>query len=202
MSYNDEYFFIRKPDDERYPSLTPNEDTVARDFNFRAQSFGDPPFVFHNGWRDENKIQGVSEIIADILFVGSDMVVRTPIRDRLLDKSIPHLHMHPSIYIDDRGNWHEDYWYLAFTDRFDCWDREKSDYPRDISPVRLGGMELYGIYSFSLNEKIIEKTELNKRLLFKMGGTLNAFSTCHKSLISIFRGDGKSGAELIKIADY
>ena len=104
---------------------------------------------FYNGWRDENKAQGISETISDILFSGTDALVHDSIYQQLVHLSVPNLEFHPSIYIDDTGQWHEDYWYLTFTERFDCWDRDLSEFPKDIA-VSLGGDPFMKYFLFAL----------------------------------------------------
>ncbi|NVM79945.1 hypothetical protein FHW83_005787 [Duganella sp. SG902] len=199
---DNEYYFIRKPDDDRLPFLVPDENTEDRCFRFEPQPQGSPPLVFHNGWRDlqrKNKIVGVTP---DILFAGADLVVRDAIRERLLEHRIPSMHMHPVVYIDNAGQWHEDFWYLTFADRFDCWDRTTSEFDEESPPIRLGGFQLQEVYTYCLDEELMRQTPLDNRRLFKMGGDLNAFVVCHSSLSHIFRGNGTSGASLMAIADY
>jgi hypothetical protein len=201
-TYNNEYFFVRKPKDEKFPYLVPDKDTEDRNFEFEEQTKSSPPLVFTNGWEEECKKKRIKTITPDILFAGPDLLVRTPIYEKLLGVPIKSMHMHPAIYIDDNSKWHEDYWYLTFTRQFDCWDRDESEYDRDILPVSLGGEDLFQIFTYSLNPALMNNTKLQERLIFKMGGTLMGMITCHKSLISIFRGDGKSGADIIGISDY
>lgn len=64
--------------------------------------------------------------------------------------------MHPSVFIDDRGHWHEDYWFLIFPTQFDCWDREESDYEEE--PLELGGYLLHSVYTYRLNSDLLDKT--------------------------------------------
>jgi hypothetical protein len=197
-----EYYFVMKPDDNRFPFLVPDLNTEDRRFRFEMQPMGSPPLIFNNGWEKENRKSGIVEIVPDVLFAGSDLVVRSAIRDRLFELDIPSLYMHPTVYIDNKGIWHEDFWYLTFTERFDCWGRATSEYDQDEPPIRLGGYELHQVFSYSLDGKLLDKASLNKRLLFKMGGDLTAFVVCHSSIAFLFRGGSGSGAEVVNIADY
>lgn len=97
--------------------------------------------------------------------------------------------MHPAVYIDDRQKWHDDYWHMTFTNPFDCWDRLDSEYDQDSPPIELLEVNYYNIYNFSLDVKAIEGRTLKDRLLFKMGGTMQAHVTCHRSIISAFSSD-------------
>lgn len=201
--YNDDYFFIRKPkNNDLLPFLEPDINTEDRRFRFEAQPAGSAPLVFHNTWKEENLKKGLRSLSPAVLFEGDDLVVSTVIRDSLLLADIPDLSMHPAIYIDDQDRWHEDYWFLTFTKWLDCWDRRTSTYEQDDPPVRLGGFELHQIYEYSLDPDVLDKIELPHRLLFKLGGSLDGFIVCHKSLAGLFRGNGQSGAELIGIKNY
>ena len=107
--------------------------------------------------------------------------------------------MHPAIYIDDNEKWHEDYWYLTFTKRFDCWDRYTSEYSQ-TSSLTLGDTTYYKIFTFSLDDIKLDATAAPDKLLFKMGGSIDAFITCHKSLISVFNS-GANGTEITPITE-
>jgi hypothetical protein len=199
--YNREYYFIEKPkNSDHLPSLMPDINTENRRFRFEAQPMASPPLVFYNGWKDFNKINGIKDVAASFLFDGLDLLVRSNVREELLNYAVPYLDMHPAIYIDDREKWHENYWYLTFTERFDCWDRIKSIY--EDGPVEIGGFKLYSIYTYSLNQEILDEIPLEKRLLFKMGGTLDAFIVCHESISNLFYTDDKCGSKLTLISDY
>lgn len=200
-NYTQDYFFIEKQaDNDHFPSLMPDENTEDRRFRFEKQDMGSPPLIFFNGWKQENLAAKIKDIAADILFDGADIMVKKNIREQLLDKDIPDLHMHPAIYIDDKGAWHEDYWYLTFTSQLDCWDRKKSSY--NPEPLVAGGDTLFSVYSYCLDEALLERTPLNNRLLFKMGATIDGLLACHKSIASIFCAGNPSGAMLTKVADY
>jgi hypothetical protein len=195
IDYDSEYFFILKAKKSpKIPFLVPDKNTGGRRFRFEAQPMGSAPLVFHNADKEENKQAGIVADTPDVLFSGMSVLVRTPIRDKLLLADIPHLFMHPSIYIDDKDVWHEDFWFLTFTEDFDCWDREKSDF--DDEPMQAGNSQLFQVYSYRLNAELLDQTPLEKRLLFKMGGDVHGYVCCHKSLRATFSAGGTSGAHL------
>ncbi|PLK46935.1 hypothetical protein C0V76_19345 [Uliginosibacterium sp. TH139] len=137
------------------------------------------------------------------MFSGFDIIVDDNIRERLLNYDFPNLHIYPSIYIDDQDQWHEDRWYLTFTERFDCWDRNTSDYEQDVAPVRLGGIEYHQIYSLRFNQELFAKTPLSQRLLFKLGGSIDAYIVAHQSILTkIFGRAPDNGAEYVRVSDY
>ncbi len=201
MKYDKDYFFIRKDrDNDRLPSLSPAEDIEDGRYRYQSQLPGSPPLIFTNGWKDENLAEGIEDEAADILFDGADFMVRGKLWKQLIDYLIPNLSVRPAVYIDDRDVWHDDYWYLTFTDRLDCWDRATSTY--GPKPIELGGEMSYLMKSYALDEKLLDSIPLKERLLFKMGSTSDEMILCHSSLCGVFQGGGKNGAVLQAITDY
>ncbi|NVM79947.1 hypothetical protein FHW83_005789 [Duganella sp. SG902] len=157
---------------------------------------------FFDGGADYARKLGIAPLkeLPDILFDGADLLVRSHICEALVALDLPALYLHLAVFIDAYKNCHEDYWFLTFPERFDCWDREKSDF--EDEPVELGGFRLYGVYTYALDAAVLDNIPLNQRLLFKMGGVLGAYIVCHQDIAAIFRGDGESGARLVSIPDY
>lgn len=196
---NKDYYFIIKAANDRIPSLTADEDTIQKPYDYQELPLGTKPLVFYNGaldWQKSNRIKPMSPP-PHILFNGSNIVVNDDIREKLLQIDIPYLAIQPAIFIDDKDHWHENYWFLTFTDRFDCWDRDKSTY--DPDPLDQLGPPRYEIYTYSLNDDLLEKTPLKSRLIFKMGGTTEGNIVVHKSLAGLFNA---SGAVLVPIVDF
>jgi hypothetical protein len=196
--FDKEYFFLHCVDDDRIPTLTPDRDTVAKGYSHKVQPMGQKPFIFYNGALDWQKERNIvpTDPPPDVLFDGSNLVVCDRIKDKLADLEIPNLAIQASIYIDHKNRWHENYWYLTFTELFDCWDREKSTYdpdPLDTDPF------LYSVFTYSLNDKLLKDTPLPARLLFKMGGTMLGFITVHASLADLFR---VKGVDVVPITDF
>jgi hypothetical protein len=199
--YDDDYFILaRDSDNDRIPFLTPDTSTAQRRFYYEPIPPGSAPLIFYNGYKNEFREGGIKEDIADVLFAGSNFVVRDHIRERLLQYPLPGVTIHPAVYIDDENQWHEDFWFVAFESRFDCWDRVRTDYDRD--PMEIAGEEFYSINKYALDEEVLDRTPLENRLLFQMGGTDVDLAFCHKSLAPLFRQNGNSGAAVIALRDY
>lgn len=181
------------------PRLSPDKNT--QDPRLMRQSDGSAPLVFLNGASDYQKKLGVKviETPPPILFDGSNPVVDDSIRQELLNYDIPNMYLHPAVYIHDDGQWHENYWHMTFTEEFDCWDRTNSTY--DPEPMTLDG-EAYEVYTYSLDETIINNTPSENRLLFKMGGTTEGLVICHQKLFALFAGNGDTGAWVQPISEY
>ncbi|MDO9006088.1 MAG: hypothetical protein Q7V20_21805 [Aquabacterium sp.] len=206
--FDNQYFFVLQPrDDEKtvdvLPFLTPDESTAKLPFQYEVLPVGSKPLVFINGLKEMGKKYGYSFVRTppSVLFAGNHPVVSGEIRDKLLKFDLPNLALQPAMYIDDWGKWHEDYWYMTFLDRLDCWDRQASDYEQGIEPIRLGGFELYQIYRFSLDEDVLKKVPLTERTIFQMGGAQEGFVVAHQSVAAVFRSAG-NGAQVLSITDY
>ncbi|RQP24213.1 hypothetical protein DZC73_12915 [Albitalea terrae] len=205
-----DYFLILEPrqDDDKdhdlIPALTPDDDTASLPFRYKAIPFGSKPLVFVNGFKERQaRLKQTSiRIPPPILFEGANPVVHTPIRDKLLQFNIPNLEIQPAIFIDDWDKWHEDYWYLTFTEEFDCWSRKRSDYERGHGIDLGGGEVLRTIHELRLDNDKLRKVPLEERLLFQLGGATDAFVLAHTSIAHLFDGHGKSGAQVLSLQDY
>jgi hypothetical protein len=199
-NYEEQYYILRAAKGDQVPYLGPDENTVERNCSFERQPVGSAPLVFTNTERERNLAERVKDAVAPILFHGSNPLVSSAIRDALLAYDIPDMFMHPAIYIDDRDKWHEGYWYLTFTELFDCWGRENSD--TSTSCIETNGKKHYDVYEYVLDKELLDKTPLEKRLFFQMGGAVDAFVFCHESIAGLFRRDIPNGARLVLAADY
>lgn len=200
-NYNDDYFFIRRDEDnERLPFLQPDVDTGERRYVQYPPVPGSAPLIFTNGFKDEFMARGVKDEVADILFDGVNFIVCDAIREQLLELDIPHVRLHPAVYIDDLDNWHENYWYVSVTNEFDCWDRATSTFGK--KSIVIDGETLHNMFSYSLDTQAMDAKPLPERLLFQMGGTAVGLITCHRTLAPIFRRNRTSGAVLQPITDY
>jgi hypothetical protein len=196
--FDNEYFFISSPHDVRFPELTPDQDTVLKPYEREALPFGQKPLIFTNGNLDQCLEMGERPVDPppDVLFDGSDLVVRKHIANKLEDMEIPNLAIQPAIYKDHKKKWHEDYWFLTFTKRFDCWDRKLSKF--DPDPMDINSTSMYSVYAYVLNEELLQKTPLRERLLFKMGGVLRSPVLAHQSIVGLFR---MKGVDVISVAE-
>lgn len=204
-----QYFLVLDPrqdfeNHDLFPALTPDDDTAALPFRYKAISFGSKPLVFVNGAIDYRKAKRQTTIKTPppVMFEGSNPVVHTPIREKLLQLNIPNLEIQPAIYIDDWGKWHENYWYLTFTDRLDCWSRKRSSYDKSDGIDVGDGEILREIDELRLDNDKLRKIPLEERRLFQLGGSTTAFILAHSSVAAMFAGDGKSGAQVLSLKDY
>lgn len=194
-----DYCFILKENNPSLPVLTPDDDTGNKPYGSEVLPPFGKPLMFFNGALDDQRQMGLElpELPPDVLFDGSDLMVAGSLRQELLALKLPDVAIQPSIFVDHKGNWHEDYWFVTFLKTLDCWSRSASDF--DPVPVELLGTRLYEVFRYSLDTQLLVKMPLGARRLFKMGGTTVGFVVAHRSIWNLFR---KSGAVLVPIEEY
>jgi hypothetical protein len=205
FEFDDDYFIVTQPREDAetndlLPDLAPDENTAALNFRREAIPVGHKPLIFKNSAKAFRDRRGMTNMKTppDVLFDGDNPLVRSHIREKLLALNIPNLVLQPSIFVDDWGKWHEDYWYLTFLEPFHCWDRSKSDVGERIKVV---DEYIYTIYQVSLDEEIMKATPLQQRLLFQLD-TLPGLVLAHRSVAGFFRAGGQSGALVVSLEDY
>jgi len=198
--YDNQYYFIHRSFDQKnLPSLNAHLKTQGREYYVTPPQPFSAPLFFINGSRNLQKQYGypIMKIPPDILFNGYNMVIPTAIREALIEYDLPHLNMHPTVYIHDDGEWHEGLWYITFTEYFDCWDKSASNYDRDDPPINGD----YLVYDFSIDQKLFDQIPLEKRLLFKVGATSTPYIVAHEKLVKKIFSKGYTGITITKVAD-
>jgi len=211
-TFDKNYFFIVAPDSARLPYMTPDKDTVTNQYDWEVRSIWLKPLVFYNGSYEFQKSKRIKPTSPppDVLFNGSNLLVIDRIAYKLAELNLPNLAIQAAIYKDHRKKWHENYWFLTFTTRFDCWDRKNSTFDPEpigaeptsqvVHTYTLDNLQpLYDVYTYSFNESLFRETPLKQRLLFKMGGTMEGLVVAHKSIADLFR---VKGVDVIPIAEY
>ena len=202
---DDEYYVVTRPrqDDQKHdllPTLGPDEDTADLEYRDEALPLGHKPLICINALKESRQRKGMTTVKSppSVLFDGDNPLARSNVREKLLALDIQDLVLQPAIFIDDWGNWHEDYWFLTFLETHRYWDANKSRLGRGI-PV--GSDTLQTVYAFALDEKRLNEIPLKDRLLFQMD-CLPSVVVAHRSVAGFFRGDGNNGALVVPIRDY
>ncbi|UTH76594.1 hypothetical protein [Chromobacterium sp. IIBBL 290-4] len=196
-SYDEEYYFICYKSAEDRPVLAAQENTATLTDISKIDSNKKISMRFFNGTANETNKSLFKKTPPDILFYGSDIVVKGNTHEEIKALDIPNLVTHPAIYIDQNDAKHGDYWFLNFTKKFDCWDRDRSFYAPD--PLTGFGDIRHEVINYHLNSKILEKTKIDDRRLFKMGASTEGWIVAHKSIANLFK---ISGVELVLIRDF
>ncbi|NHR07350.1 hypothetical protein HA052_19355 [Chromobacterium haemolyticum] len=196
-NYDSEYYFISYKSTESRPILAADADTATLAYTSEALPLGGRPLKFHNGAATSKNKHLFSKKPPEIIFHGSDIAVENEIYEKLSSIEIPNLVLQPAIYIDHNDVWHENYWFLTFTKKLDCWDRDKSLYAPD--PLTGFGDIRYEVISYHLKKSVLDLIPISERKLFKMGATTEGWLLVHKSIAGLFK---KTGAELVPVKEF
>ena len=192
-----EYYVLDKPDQDGLPELSPDEDTSQVLLKTILPILG-KPLKFTNKWRDKYNQRGIKEVIDKILFYASDVLIEDEIYQTLKAHNILDVSYYPAEYVDDSGNLHENFWFMKVLKTRDCWCRKQSDY-MDSSPSSTGK---YYIEKIVLDENVLNQVPVEQRLIFKLGGSMIAYTLIHKSLVDVFLNAGVNPESFIPIKDY
>ncbi len=199
--YDDQYYILFSPpgDDQIY--LKPSEITAKRRYFYRKLQPGSP-LHFEHAYRGEDKNQWKP---TNVLVDSSGMIVTTLFKDAINKFNIADMQTYPSIYLDDDGVSYEDYWYLGFYEELDCMDKDGSDiqeFDFDDEDIDEDDDVSLEVYRYSLDEKVLDPIEEEKRLMFKMGACSDKYIFVHQKIVDIFKGLGAQGVRFIKVSDF
>lgn len=195
--YDSEYCFISYKSTESRPILSADAETAALAYTSEALPLSSLPLKFKNGAANDKNKHIFSEEPPEILFHGSDIAVKAETFKQLTSIEIPNLALQPAIYIDQNNVHHGNYWFLTFTNKLDCWDRNKSLYAPE--PLTSFNDIRYEVISYHLDKATLDSMPLTERRLFKMGATTEGWLLVHNSIASLFK---KTGVELVPIKDF
>jgi hypothetical protein len=178
MSYEHDYFVLKKVDEDKFPNLVPLKESASLRFNRKLPEPGQS-LEFHNKWREDNKQAGIKEEIGSILFNGFDVLVNDDIHTALKIESFYNVGFYPSTYIKDDGERLDHYYFLTVVNKIDAWCRTKSIY--DADNVAIGNK--YYINKIVLDEAVLNNIPLEQRLLFKLDASMLNVTLIHKTLL-------------------
>lgn len=192
-----EYYVLERPARDEVSLLSATRNTASENFRKYGQYFSKPLF-FTNDWRAENVKAGVLEEQSHILFNGNDILISKEVIEVLKLLDIQDVDFTSAIYIDDKDQYHEDYYFVRFKEKVDCWSRLDSDYNK--KPRASSG--LHYVYSYSLDDEILQRINLKSRFMFKMGGTSLSLCFVHKTLAEELLKLGTPVDYLTPVLDY
>jgi len=195
-NYDNEYYVLKKIDDDIYPSLTPLKETTSIRFNRKMPEPGQI-LKFKNRWKDDNETAGINEDIGSVLFNGVDILVDEEIKEILSTESLHKVGYYPAIYISDEDVWIEDYQFVTILNRIDAWSREKSSYDKE----NVGINNKYYLSKIVLDQSVLDKIPYEKRQLFKLDSSMVNLTLIHKDLLMKF-SDRIDSRIAIPVATY
>ena len=194
--YDNEYYVLKKIDEDIYPSLTPLKETTSIRFNRKMPEPGQI-LKFKNRWKDDNETAGINEDIGSVLFNGVDILVDEEIKEILSTESLHKVGYYPAIYISDEDVWIEDYQGVTILNRSEAWSREKSSYDKE----NVGINNKYYLSKIVLDQSVLDKIPYEKRQLFKLDSSMVNLTLIHKDLLMKF-SDRIDSRIAIPVATY
>lgn len=201
-AFEKEYYFLRRGRNASLPYPTAFHETHEREYWRGKVAPDSAPLAFYNGEKRGHRKEGIKPMLVppDVMYDAGNLIVRNHVREALLERKVTGLSMHPAWWVHDDKSLYEDYCYVGFQKKFDCWDRELSEHsgqeedadPTDPEPI---------VSSFCLNTQLLERTPLHERLLFVMGGCFAGDLVCHESILQLLQGGEHSGIRATLIAD-
>lgn len=191
---NNKYYKVNVAPGNEFPYLKMNKNS-RNDLENGYKVGVDSPLKFTNGWRKENKDEGVIERVGEVLFFGSKIIISERIRDNIIELAGGvgiNAKFYPAIYINDNDEWCENYWYVDVLSSIDCWDKDRSKF-REIEDA---GEFYYDVKEFILSEKELDLEADAGKMIFRLSGNVKPPLVINGALFNIFNVDGTELKEL------
>jgi len=204
INYNDIYYIMVNKYTEQTLYIKALKKSADRDYEFEKLTFGYEPMFFENSYKERSLKNGIKHPLTNVLLDGVIPVVDDSIRERLKFFDFKDMQFYPSVYIDDDGSFHENYWCMNFYGELDCWDRHKSK-TETFSREEMkepGYLENADIYKYHLASDVLGNIPEDERLIFKMKGGMMGYIFVHQKIADIFTEENATGMQLIKVSDF
>ncbi|EPJ42950.1 MAG: hypothetical protein OFPII_44340 [Osedax symbiont Rs1] len=123
---DDKYYIIsRDGTKDETVSAKPDEETARLPMGVRPIPSGRAMF-FSLGHAEQHKKLGLGERIGDLIFRGSDFMIKKEVRNKLLKYPIDHIQYYPAVYTEVDGTSHYNYFFVNTTQRKDWCYIERS----------------------------------------------------------------------------
>lgn len=194
---NTEYYFAFRPDDDSVPILQADENARFRRYRYSKLSFG-APLMFGNGFRDEFIKRGITEKLGGVLNDSPFYLVETRIRDEIERFSTPGLQLYPAIYVDNAGQYHEDYWFTNFHESVDVMDWDASVY--DVIDGESPEDDEYLFDKILLDSRKLSAIPEKQRLLLHVENL--GYVIFHQRIVDFVTGHGISGVNFFRVSEF
>lgn len=195
----DNYYIIMEVDCPEHPTLTPDDKTAERSITYKKLEFTSP-LVFLNGFRKENLRNRTREKIADVLFGGAEVLIKSHIKEAIEPFGFANLQFYPAIYIDNDDHRHDDYWFVNIFKKLECLDTENSEFepPEDMNDP----YDHYDVRRYVLSEEALSRTPVDERLLFKISRTTIGYTLMNQRIVDVFCNLNATGIRYFNIDDF
>jgi len=197
--FNEEYYIAVEPKGDNQPYVIADKKTAARGYHYTKLPEGKPPLFFFNRNKEKDLASGNKWAITPVLETGGDFLVSDYIANELMMYEIDGLQLYPAVYIDDDDNWHEEYWFLTFFEKFRYWDSKNSEFMKIDSSDSEFDAE---IDKYCLDESKLSLIPEEQRLIFKMGGVGDPYVFFHKKMVDLFTSTKSKGIRFFKVSEF
>lgn len=199
-NYNEQYYICAVPSGGDHLFVGRQSKTASGRFWCEKPTDGGPPLYFHNSNKENDLVDGNRWPITEVLYCTKSILVKHVLYEKLKMHKPSGMTFHPAVYIDDEGEWHDDYLYLVFHEAGDWWDRDLSDVEEAATIRSDGSVRPAWVEKFYLDENVLDKIPENNRLMFALGGATNRHVCFHKKNVEIL-GEYQ-GVRFLKMSEY
>lgn len=203
--YNEKYYFCAVPKGSDRLFVVPNKKRMKSSaYSYLKPKVGSPPFFFNSSATSvkRNAKAGNKWPITDALVCDGNVLVNNELWEKIKEFNTGGLAFHPSVFIDDEDVWHENFMFMVFSKKLDCWDRERSVIEEEEERLADGTVFPATVERFYLDDKVLDKIPENQRLMFKMGGVQNRFVCFHQKIVDIFDQNAAAGIRFLKVSEF
>ena len=180
-NYEELYYLVDERYDEDTLYLTALQRTENRDYDFEEMSFGSEPLFFENAYKDKDVVIGKTRPLMSAHMNMTYLIVNNEIKRHIDDDSIYQGKLYPSVIIDDKGHYHDEFWFFNIygsLNALDCENSEIQDYNPDA--------RRHSVAKYKLKEELLDKIPEDQRLIFMMPNTKTKITFVHQKIVDVF----------------
>lgn len=196
-NYDDVYYLVFEIETEETLYLEAFQKSEDRDPGHVFLTLGQEPLFFSNSYKDEDLAAGVSKPLLKSHMNINDLIVEDSIREKLKSYDMAGVQMYPSVIVDDKGVFHENYWYINIYGRLNALDFDKCRIRR-YSPSDTH----HKVKEYALSSQALDEIPESQRLIFKPEKTDTGYVFVHEKIVKIFRDEGVKNLQFIKVSEY
>ncbi|MGF1743060.1 hypothetical protein L4C34_18740 [Vibrio profundum] len=194
--YNDQYYIVfeKYSDDTLY--LVTHDRSDYRNYEYTKLVYEEPMF-FENGYKDKDLIRGVSRPIKNAHLDVTYPIISDEIKRSLGEVENRTFQFYPSIIVDDKGDYHDDYWLFNIFEQLDVLDIDKC-HIRNYRSDR----DVQKIQKYYLSNEKVSLIPLEGRLVFMPEYSDVGHVMIHESLVRKIKGHNVDTLQFIKVSDW
>ncbi|MGF1743058.1 hypothetical protein L4C34_18730 [Vibrio profundum] len=195
-NYNEKYYIVfeKHSDDTLY--LVTHDRSDYRNYEYTKLVYGEPMF-FENSYKDKDLIRGVSRPIKKAHLDVTYPIVSDEIKRSLGEVENRTFQFYPSIIVDDKGGYHDDYWVFNVFNQLDALDLDKcriDDFDPDES--------CHDIEKYFLSSEKLSLIPESERLVFMPDYSDVGHVMVHESLVKVFKDHNVDTLNFVKVSDW